>query len=66
MGSVQIRSYEDRDGVKRTAVDIVAQDVEFLTQRTRDEDDRYNEPPQRNGGRKPQLEAFDDDGDIPF
>lgn len=66
LGSVQIRSYEDRDGVKRTAVDIVAQDVEFLTQRTRDEDDQYNEPPQRNGGRKPQLEAFDDDGDIPF
>lgn len=66
LGSVQIRSYEDRDGVKRTTVDIVAQDVEFLTQRTRDEDDRYNEPPQRNGGRKPQLEAFDDDGDIPF
>lgn len=65
-GNIQMRSYEDRDGNKRTAVDIVAQDVEFLTQKARDEDGRYDEPPQRNGGRKPQLEAFDDDGDIPF
>lgn len=66
VGSIQMRNYEDREGVKRTAVDIVAQDVEFLTQKARDEDGRYDEPPQRNGGRKPQLEAFDDDGDIPF
>ena len=65
-GNIQMRSYEDRDGNKRTAVDIVAQDVEFLTQKARDEDGLYDEPPQRNGGRKPQLEAFDDDGDIPF
>lgn len=66
LGSVQIRSYEDRDGVKRTAVDIVAQDVEFLTQRARDDDGQYDEPTPRRRGAKPQLEAFDDDGDIPF
>ena len=30
-GSVQIRTYEDNDGVKRTSVDVVAEDVEFLT-----------------------------------
>lgn len=33
VGSIQMRNYEDREGVKRTAVDIVAQDVEFLTQK---------------------------------
>lgn len=66
LGSVQIRSYEDRDGVKRTAVDIVAQDVEFLTQRARDDDGMGNEPTPSRSGRKPQLQAFDDDGDIPF
>lgn len=38
VGSIQMRNYEDREGVKRTAVDIVAQDVEFLTQRARDDD----------------------------
>lgn len=66
LGSVQIRSYEDRDGVKRTAVDIVAQDVEFLTQRAHDGDGVSNEPTSSRSGRKPQLQAFDDDGDNPF
>ena len=66
VGSIQMRSYEDREGVKRTAVDIVAQDVEFLTQRARDDDGQYDEPTPRRRGSKPQLEAFDDDGDIPF
>lgn len=66
VGSIQMRSYEDREGVKRTAVDIVAQDVEFLTQRARDDDGQYDEPTPRRRGAKPQLEAFDDDGDIPF
>lgn len=66
VGSIQMRSYEDREGVKRTAVDIVAQDVEFLTQRARDDDGQYDEPTLRRRGAKPQLEAFDDDGDIPF
>lgn len=60
-----MRNYEDREGVKRTAVDIVAQDVEFLTQRVRDDDGQYDEPAPRRRGAKPQLEAFDD-GDIPF
>ena len=66
VGSIQMRSYEDREGVKRTAVDIVAQDVEFLTQRARDDDGQYDESAPRRQGAKPQLEAFDDDGDIPF
>ena len=30
-GSIQMRSYEAQDGTKRTAVDIVADDVEFLS-----------------------------------
>lgn len=32
-GSIELRNYEDSQGVKKTAVDIVAQDVEFLTPR---------------------------------
>lgn len=65
VGSIQMRSYEDREGVKRTAVDIVAQDVEFLTQRARDDDGQDRAQPY-NRGNKPQLEPFEDDGDIPF
>ena len=31
VGSVQRRQYEDKDGVKRTYFDVVADEVEFLT-----------------------------------
>lgn len=70
-GSVQIRNYEDNAGNKRTAVDIIAQDVEFLTQKNQNQgDDFYDAPAQHESGtapkKKPALESFDDDGDIPF
>ena len=32
-GSIQTRTYEAKDGSKRTAFDIVAEEVEFLTQK---------------------------------
>ncbi len=56
-GSIQIRQYEANDGTKRTAVDVVAEDVEFLTPKPQE-----NEAPKK----KPALEAFEDDSDIPF
>ncbi len=73
-GSIQIRNYEDNQGQRRTAVDVIAQDVEFLTTRTSGGDDFYDNTPapanergnQAPAKRKPQLESFDDDGDIPF
>lgn len=67
-GSIQIRNYEDNQGNKRTAVDIIAQDVEFLSQRNQNQgDDFYDAPaPQAAPKKKPALESFDDDGDIPF
>ena len=69
VGSIELRNYEDREGVKRTGVDIVAQDVEFLTPRAgSSEYEEYSEPsqPVSNGRAKPQLQPFDDEGDIPF
>ena len=68
-GSIQIRNYEDNAGNKRTAVDVIAQDVEFLTQRNANAgDDFYDAPAAEKPAakRKPALESFDDDGDIPF
>lgn len=62
-GSIELRNYEDNEGVKRTAVDIVAQDVEFLTPRPSDGNDSAGE---HRGGGRPALQEFDDDGDIPF
>ena len=72
-GSIQIRNYEDNQGQRRTAVDVIAQDVEFLTARQAEGgNDFYDAPvpaPARENAparRKPQLESFEDDGDIPF
>ena len=67
-GSIQIRNYEDNQGVKRTAVDIIAQDVEFLSPKDSDDsfDDVADAPRQSTQKRKPVLQAMDDDSDIPF
>ena len=53
VGRIELRQYESRDGVKKLAVDVVAEEVEFLT-------------PKPVGERKPELTEIDDDGDIPF
>ena len=64
-GSIQIRNYEDNSGQKRTAVDIIADDVEFLTPKNASSsDDGF--APAAPSKKKPALEAFDDDSDIPF
>lgn len=31
IGSIQIREYEDNKGVKKNAVDVIAQEIEFLS-----------------------------------
>lgn len=72
-GSIQLRNYEDNQGVKRTAVDIICQDIEFLTAKGSGSDDMgytpdYSAPsaPRSTGRKKPALQAFDDDEDAPF
>lgn len=53
-GSLQNRSYEDREGNKRLITEIVANEVEFLSAVNNDE--------------KPQmkLEEVENDNDLPF
>lgn len=71
-GDLQIRQYDGNDGVRRTSVDVIAQDVEFLTPKGSSDggNDFYDAPSgnERSAApkKKPALEAFDDDGDIPF
>ena len=62
VGSLQTRSYEDKDGIKRNVTDIVASEVEFLTPKTAQGDD---EAPATEVKRRPQLEAIDDN-QLPF
>ena len=71
-GDLQIRQYDGNDGVRRTSVDVMAQDVEFLTPKGSSDggNDFYDAPSgnERSAApkKKPALEAFDDDSDIPF
>lgn len=66
-GSIELRNYEDSQGVKRTGVDIVAQDVEFLTPKGNGNSDDFSDgAPAPSRSSKPQLQPFDDDTDIPF
>ncbi len=70
-GSIQTRNYETDRGEKRKVYEIIAQDVEFLSPREKEGDrrDYLDEPPargQKETSHKPQMEVFDDDGDIPF
>lgn len=60
-GQIQIRQYEDREGAKKTAVDVVTEEVEFLSPKSNGEARTAEEPK-----KKPALQAFDDDSDITF
>ena len=58
-GSVRTRSYEAKDGTKRTAVDVVADDVEFLTPRE----------PGAHGADQPDAPSgftLVEEGELPF
>ena len=63
VGSLQNRSYEDKDGNKRTVTDIVASEVEFLTTNRGDEQDVPTEVKPSNPGAT--LTPVDD-SDLPF
>ncbi|MGN0814573.1 MAG: single-stranded DNA-binding protein [Candidatus Coproplasma sp.] len=69
-GSIELRNYEDSQGNKRTSVDVVCQDVEFLTPKGSGNSDSGYEsdfaPAAPSERKKPALQSFDDDGDIPF
>lgn len=59
-GNIELREYEDREGHKRTAIDIIAQDVEFLTPKSEQTEEKKTE------NKKPTLTKWEEDGDIPF
>ena len=59
-GSLQNRSYEDKDGIKRTVTDVIASDVEFLTPKQSEEENVVSVKRDR-----PQMEEIDDN-QLPF
>ena len=71
VGSIQVRNYEDRDGNMRTAIDIIASDVEFISSLNNNANDRdftTNDISATNtrSEKKVTLQPIDDDDDIPF
>lgn len=70
VGSIQIRNYEDNQGMQRTAVDVVVQDCEFLASPKKESsgDTAPESAPQQRPApaRKAQMSVYDDDGDTPF
>lgn len=61
-GSIQTRNYEDRNGNKRTAVEIVADKVSFCGEKKKDE--AQTEPPVPQDFT--ELPTALDDDDLPF
>ncbi len=59
VGSLQNRTYEDKDGVERKVTDIIASEVEFLTSI------KSEEPSNEKPKEKPTLEEVSDE-DFPF
>ena len=61
-GSLQIRRYDDKDGIKRTAIDLQADEVEFLSSR--------NEGAPASPNNKPEVKVSEldevEDDDMPF
>ena len=65
VGSLQNRSYEDKDGIKRNVTDVVASEVEFLTPKSAQTGDGEDAPVAQVKRERPQLEAIDDN-QLPF
>ena len=62
VGSLQNRSYEDKDGIKRNVTDVIANEVEFLTPKQSGQEEESVVSVTRQ---RPQLEAIDDNR-LPF
>lgn len=63
VGSLQSRNYEDKDGNKRYTMDVVADDVEFLSSRN---DSEGSAPASRPAPKKPVADLQPVDDELPF
>ena len=61
VGRIEVRNYEDKNGNKRTATEIIAEEVLFGGSKSTDKGSENAS--QRNVA---GLEEVDDDGDLPF
>lgn len=65
-GRIQISSYDAADGSKRTAVDIIAEEIEFVGSRNSGESDAFSSSTEKPAKKETaELEEIDDDS-LPF
>ncbi len=60
---MQIRKYDDKDGIKRIAVDLQADEVDFLTPKS--ENDSTDKSTENKTPSVSELKEVEDD-DMPF
>lgn len=65
VGSLQNRSYDDKDGNKRYVTDVIANEVEFLTPRGAQGDAEDGVESVSTRRERPQMEVMDDN-QLPF
>jgi len=63
IGTLQTRTYEDKDGIKRYVTDIIADEVEFLSSKSSSDDDGFEDSDIK--GKSAELKPIEDD-DLPF
>lgn len=64
-GSIEIKNYEDSKSNKRTSVDVNVGEIEFLNQRQNSNSSTLSSG-NKPASKKPNLQSFDEDSDIPF
>ena len=67
VGSLQNRTWEDKDGVRRSVTVIIASEVEFLT--SKNSQDNIEDAPaavRPSKREKPTLDVISDDDQLPF
>ncbi len=65
-GSLQVRNYETSSGEKRTAFEVIADDVEFVGARVSGDSDDTAIPKSANEDSTSGILEAVDDGDLPF
>ena len=63
-GSIQTRNYEDKNGSKRTAVEVVADNCRFVE--SKKDSEQVSRPAQKTADVDDGFAELEDDGDLPF
>ena len=64
IGELDLRTYTGRDGIEKTALEVTASDIEFLSPRSDDQQQQQQQVPEPELGGF--IEVTGDDANLPF